>query len=353
MALPLARPSSAPAITLAPPDAGPRAAPQPRELPAWRRPFLWVLLALIVGIAAVPVIVGSAAMREEFFLILMLVIMATSINIIMGYTGYVSFGHVVFFGLGGYTAFFLMMKLQVHFVLAALVGGALAVLFAVVLGSAVLRLRGAYFALATIGVNEATRSVVMNVEPLGGATGMFFNYAIYGQYGGAKMALWLAYYAIVVVALAAVAASYFVRRSKFGLGLMAIREDQDTAQVLGISPARHKVAAFAVSALFPALSGAIFFFKNGVIEPGTAFHLLTSIEGLVMVMLGGVGTISGPIVGAVVYERLRAFLLTNPLFSALHLAIAGVLLLVIVLFVTAGVVGALRQRFALIRAYVE
>jgi branched-chain amino acid transport system permease protein len=339
------RPTTAAAAT-----ATPRSA---IDLPAWRRPFLWVTLLLVGAVAAVPVIVGSAAMREELFLILMLVIMASSINIIMGYTGYVSFGHVVFFGVGGYIAFFLMMRLQLHFVLAALAGGAGATVFAVLLGSAVLRLRGAYFALATIGVNEATRALVSNFEPLGGATGMFFNYAIYAQYGGAKMALWLAYYAIVVVALLTIATSFFVRRSKFGLALMAIREDQDTAQVLGIDPARHKVAAFGISALFPALAGAIYFFKNGVIEPHGAFHLLTSIEGLVMVMLGGVGTISGPIVGALVYERLRSFLLTNPLFSALHLAVAGVLLLVIVLFVTAGVVGALRQRFALIRAHVE
>ncbi len=319
----------------------------------FRRWFLWITLAIVGGVAAVPVIIGSAAMREELFLVLMLVIMATSINIIMGYTGYVSFGHVVFFGVGGYVAFALMMRFQLHFVLAALAGGGAAVLFALVLGSAVLRLRGAYFALATIGVNEATRSLVMNFAPLGGATGMFFNYSIYAQYGGAKMALWLAYYAIVGVALLSIAASYFVKRSKFGLGLMAIREDQDTAQVLGIDPARHKVMAFAVSAVFPAMSGAIFFFKNGVIEPASAFHLLTSIEGLVMVMLGGVGTITGPIVGAVVYERLRSYLLTNPVFSSLHLAISGVLLLLIVLFVTAGLVGALRQRFALVRAAVE
>jgi branched-chain amino acid transport system permease protein len=166
-------------------------------------------------------------------------------------------------------------------------------------------------------------------------------------------ALWLAYYAIVAVALLTIAASFLIKKSKFGLGLMAIREDQDVAQVLGIDPARYKVIAYAVSAFFPALAGAIFFFKNGIIEPGHAFELLRSIEGLVIVMLGGFGTVAGPIVGAVVYERLRAFLLTNPVFSSLHLAIAGALLLLIVLFVTAGVVGWLRQKVPLLRRYVE
>jgi branched-chain amino acid transport system permease protein len=316
-------------------------------------PFLWVTLVVVGGVALLPILTTSASMREDLFLILMFVIMASSINIITGYTGYVSFGHVVFFGIGGYLAFYLMQTYALHFVLAALVGGVGAVVFAVLLGIPVLRLRGAYFALATIGVNEAVRALVSNLEPFGGSVGMFFNYAVYDAYGGAKNALWLAYYALVVVALVTIAVSFGIKRSKFGLGLMAIREDQDVAQVLGINPARHKVIAYACSAFFPALAGAIFFFKNGIIEPGPAFHLLTSIEGLVMVMLGGLGTVAGPIVGAVVYERLRAFLLTNPIFSSLHIVIAGILLLLIVLFVTAGVVGWLRQRFAFLRRYLE
>ncbi len=319
----------------------------------WQHPFLWITLVLVLAIALIPIFTGSASLREDMFLILMLVILASSINIIMGYTGYVSFGHIVFFGLGGYLAFYLMQNSQMHFVLAALIGGIGAVVFAILLGIPVLRLRGAYFALATIGINEAVRTFVANLEPFGGSVGMFFNYEVYNAYGGAMNALWLAYYAIMVVALLTIATSFLIKRSKFGLGLMAIREDQDVAQVLGIDPARYKVIAYAISAFFPALAGAIFFFKNGIIEPGHAFELLRSIEGLVIVMLGGFGTVAGPIVGAVVYERLRAFLLTNPFFSSLHLAIAGILLLVIVLFVTAGLVGWLRHRFTLLRRYVE
>lgn len=319
----------------------------------WQHPFLWVMLVLVGAVALIPIFTNSASLREDMFLILMLVILASSINIIMGYTGYVSFGHIVFFGLGGYLAFFFMQNAQMHFVPAALIGGIGAVVFAVLLGVPVLRLRGAYFALATIGINEAVRTFVANFEPFGGSVGMFFNYEVYNAYGGAMNALWFAYYAIVVVALLTIATSFAIKKSKFGLGLMAIREDQDVAQIMGIDPARFKVIAYAISAFFPALAGAIFFFKNGIIEPGHAFELLRSIEGLVIVMLGGFGTVAGPIVGAVVYERLRAFLLTNPIFSSLHLAIAGVLLLIIVLFVTAGLVGWLRQRFPLLRRYVE
>ncbi len=318
-----------------------------------RNTSLWLILAIVGGAALLPVITDSAATREDFFLMLMLVILASSINIIMGYTGYVSFGHIVFFGLGGYVGFYLMQSQQVHFVAAALVGGLVASLVALLFGIPVLRLRGAYFALATIGINETMRTFVANFDPFGGSVGMFFPYEVYNSYGGAKNALWLAYYAIIVVALLTIGASFLIKKSKFGLALLAIREDQDAAQVLGIDPARAKVVAYTVSAFFPGLAGAIFFFKNGIIEPGPAFELLRSIEGLVMVMLGGYGTVAGPIVGAVIYERLRSFLITNPAFSNLHLFIAGALLLLIVLFVTAGAIGWLRQRFPRLRRYLE
>jgi len=318
-----------------------------------RSVFIWALLAVIAAAAAIPVVTNSPSLREELFLVLMLVTIASSLNIIMGYTGYVSFGHIVFFGLGGYFAFYLMQTYQTNFVLAALAGAIPASLIALLIGIPILRLRGAYFALATIGINEAMRAFVNNFEPFGGAVGMFFNFSVYDAYGGARSAGQLAYYAMAVVALATIATSYFIKRSKFGLALLAIREDQDVAMVLGISPARAKVIAYVVSAFFPALAGAIFFFKNGIIEPGAAFDLLRSIESLVMVMLGGIGTVAGPIVGAALYEWFRGFLITNETFSSLHLFIAGVLLLVVVLFVTAGIVGWSRQRFALVRRYVE
>jgi branched-chain amino acid transport system permease protein len=315
-------------------------------------PFVWIILVVVGGASLLPLLTNSVSLREDMFLMLMLVILASSINIIM-YTGYVSFGHIVFFGLGGYLAFFLTKEFQVHFMLAALIGGAGASLIAFLMGMPVLRLRGAYFALATIGINEAFRAFFTNFDLFGGAVGMFFNFAVYDAYGGAKNAGQLAYYAMVVLALVTIATSFAIKKSKFGLGLMAIREDQDASMVLGINPARLKVITYTISAFFPAAAGAIFFFKNGLIEPGPAFELGRSVEGLVMVMLGGYGTVTGPIVGAVVYERLRGFLITNPTFSKAHMVIAGALLLLIVLFVTAGVIGWLRQRVPALRRYLE
>jgi branched-chain amino acid transport system permease protein len=327
-----------------------------------RNVSFWLLLTVVAIVAALPILTNSATLREDLFLILVLVTLASSLNIIMGYTGYVSFGHIVFFGLGGYFAFYLVQTYGLHVLPAALVGGVSASVIAFLLGTPVLRLRGAYFALATIGINEATRAFMNNFEPFGGALGMFFNYAVYDFYGGAKNAGQLAYYAMVVIALGAIATSFLIKKSKFGLGLLAIREDQDAAQVLGIDPARAKVLAYTISAFFPALAGAIFFFKNGIIEPGIAFDLQRSIESLVMVMLGGYGTVTGPIVGALVYDRLRSALITAPPItlgpltvnlSNFHLVVAGLLLLLVVLFVTAGFVGWLRQRVPALRRYLE
>jgi branched-chain amino acid transport system permease protein len=178
----------------------------------------------------------------------------------------------------------------------------------------------------------------------GASTGMSLDFRRYADYGGAGNALWLAYTLLGGVALLSVLLSYAVKNSKFGLGLMAIREDEDAALVLGIASPRMKTIAFVLSAILPAMVGTLFFFKNGNVEPGDAFRLNMSIEGIVMVMLGGNGMVLGPVLGSAVYESLRNFLLTSPIFKDLQLAFAGLLLLLIVLFVPSGLVGWLRRR---------
>jgi branched-chain amino acid transport system permease protein len=214
-------------------------------------------------------------------------------------------------------------------------------------------LRGAYFALATIGVNEAARAFVSNFSPFGGATGLSLDYSVYGLYGGSMKALWLAFILVWLIAIAVVVASYLVKQSRFGLGLMAIREDEDAAMVMGVRAPWAKTWAYAISAFFPGIIGTIYFFKNGNVEPGDAFRLHMSIETLVMIMLGGQGTVLGPILGSLAYERLRGYLLVSPLFKSLHLAFSGVALLLIILFVPAGAVGWLRRRFARLRGVLE
>ncbi|MFZ1398229.1 MAG: branched-chain amino acid ABC transporter permease [Candidatus Promineifilaceae bacterium] len=310
---------------------------------------LIVTIGVLLMLVAWPAITGKDITRETTFTILLSVALASSLNILLGYTGYVSFGHVVFFGLGGYVGFYLMSAQGMSLWISMLAGGVSAGVLAFLLGKAILRLRGGYFALATIGINEAMRAFINNFEPFGGPTGMTLNFSVYRDYGGAGQALWLSYYVLAALTFIVLIVSYLVRTSKFGLGLLAIREDEDAAEVMGVNAPNVKTWAYVLSAIIPGMLGVLFFFKNGSIEPAPAFRLHFSIEMIVMVMLGGQGTVLGPILGAYGYQSLRGFLLTSPIFKDIQLAVAGVLLLVIVLFVPAGVVGWLRQRVPVLR----
>lgn len=325
----------------------------------WRNPGLWIALIVVVVLALLPLVTRSASLRETLFNVLLSVALASSLNILLGYTGYVSFGHIVFFGLGGYVGFYLIDEAGWHLLPAALAGGLASALLAFLLGLAILRLRGAYFALATIGINEAMKALVVNLPFLGGPTGMELNFQVYRQYGGPAQMLWTVYAAVAVLAAIVVVVSLLVKKSKFGLGLMAIREDEDAAEVMGVTAPRAKTYAYILSALFPGILGALFFFKQGVIEPGSAFRLHMSIELLVMVMLGGAGTVLGPILGAGVYQWLRVSLLTSNIellgmrIRDIQLAVAGLLLLLIVLFIPVGAIGWLRSRSATLRRVLE
>lgn len=321
----------------------------------WLNPGFWITLIIVLGISLPPVFTRNAATREIGFTVLLAISMAVSLNIIMGYTGYVSFGHVVFYGLGGYFGMYLLDTWKAPLLLAVLGGGVISALLAYLLGAAILRLRGAYFALATIGVNEAVRTFIANFKPFGGPTGIELQFNVYKPYGGAAQALWVTYYSVIGIAIFSVIFSFYIKNSKFGLGLMAIREDEDAAEVLGIVTPAAKTLAFVFSAFLPGMIGVLFFFKNGNVEPGDAFRLGFSIESLVMIMLGGQGTLLGPVIGALGYQRLRGTLLTSSVkigmlpLKDFQLVIAGLLMLLIILFIPSGLIGWLRQRFSSLR----
>ncbi len=320
----------------------------------WLSPGLWLPLAITLAVALWPALASNKAYsREVAFTVLLSVGLASSLNIILGYTGYVNFGHIVFFGLGGYAGFYLLSVYHLPLYVAAPAGALASGLLAFLLGKAILRLRGAYFALATIGINEAARAFVKNFAPFGGPTGMTLKFKVYQAYGGANQALWIAYISLAALTVLVIVVSYLVKTSKFGLGLMAIRENEDAAEVMGVVAPDAKTWAYVLSAIFPGMIGVLFFFKNGNIEPGDAFRLQQSIEIIVMVMLGGQGTVLGPLVGSAVYQRLRGYLLVSPLFKNIQLTVSGILLLVIILFVPAGLIGWLRGRSHRMRRILE
>ncbi len=318
----------------------------------WKKHLgIFIPMLAVIGLALWPTFTDSISNRESAFTILKAVALASSLNILLGYTGYVSFGHIVFYGFGGYVGLYFLNEQGWNIWMSMLVGGIASGVLAFLLGKAILRLRGAYFALATIGVNEAVKAFVNNFDLFGGPIGMTLNFKVYKLYGGAAEALSMAFYIMAGLAFAAVLISYLVRVSKFGLGLLAIRENEDAAEVMGVVAPNAKTWAYVLSAIIPGMVGVLFFFKNGNVEPHVAFPLHASIELLVMVMLGGQGTVLGPILGALAYQGMRGYLVTNDFFKDIQLSVSGAILLVIVLFIPAGAVGWIRHRVAPLRRF--
>jgi branched-chain amino acid transport system permease protein len=319
----------------------------------WRRPFLWLILGISLVFALLPYWTDDVQLREGLLLAAVYVILASSLNLMIGYAGYVNFGNIVFFGLGGYVCVYLVTDWHWPLVAAAMVAGFAVSAAALLFGLGILRLRGAFFALATIGINEVVRQLVTNFEPWGGATGIYLSFDAFEPLGGPMQALWTTYFLVIGVMGLSLLMSFAIKNSKFGLGLIAIGQNEDAAATLGVPTPLYKALVYSASAFMPAVAGGLYFFKSGIIEPGSAFNLERSIEAIVMVMLGGQGTVIGPALGAFLYEELRGALLTAEAFSHFQLVIAGALLLVIVLFVPGGLMGFVHRRWPKTRRWLE
>jgi branched-chain amino acid transport system permease protein len=310
-----------------------------------RRPFFWIIAAVIAAFALAPSIGNNVELRERLLLAAVYITLASNLNIMLGYAGYINFGSIVFFGLGGYICVYLISAHQWPLAAGELAAGVAVSFLALIFGLGILRLRGAFFALATIGVNEAVQAFVSNFDPWGGAAGLYLPTTIFAPLGGPMRALWIVYFLLVAVMGASLYLSYAVKRSKFGLGLIAIGQNEDAAGVLGVPAPLYKALAYSLSAFLPALAGGLYFFKSAFIQPPDAFDLNLSTEAMVIVMLGGRGTVTGAAIGAYLYEELRGYLLTSQTFSNFQLVISGVLLLLIVLFVPGGLMGWVYRRW--------
>jgi branched-chain amino acid transport system permease protein len=280
------------------------------------------------------VLVGSE--QRTLAAVFMFVVLAEAWNLIGGFAGYPSFGNVVFFGLGGYTTAVLMAKASVSFWVALPAAALVGALFALLMGIPILRLRGHYFAIATLGLAEGTREVVVNLPGLtGGNSGITIpavgTKAVTSYPGDQGF-----YYYFLVLALVAVAVVWVVSRSRFGYGLRAIAQDEEAAAAAGLDTTRAKIAAFMLSGVLTALAGAIYAFQQVSIYPTRLFDVDITVLMVVMAVIGGSGTVLGPVIGAVALQYLSEWLRDH--FTNAHTFIFGAVIIVAVILLPMGAV---------------
>ncbi|MGB8996221.1 MAG: branched-chain amino acid ABC transporter permease [Pseudonocardiaceae bacterium] len=298
------------------------------------RALSWLLgAAVVAGMIALPSQLYTGQVRV-ITTVLMFVALAQAWNIIGGLAGYACFGQVAFFGIGGYTTAVLMEQVSWSFWLALPVSALGCAGFAALIGLPLLRLRGHYFAIATLGVAEGMREVVTN---LGSVTG-----------GGAGTTVpstaWLGndgfYLLFLLLAAVAVAVAALITHSRFGYGLRAINQDEDAAASAGVNTTRAKVLALATSAAITGLVGSAYAFQQVTIYPQRLFDVDITVTMIVMVVIGGAGTVLGPLVGAVGLQFLSEYLRQN--YPQEHILVLGAVIVAVVLLFPAGLVTVAR-----------
>jgi len=264
---------------------------------------------------------------------LLLATLAQSWNIIGGYAGYASFGNSVFYGLGSYGTAIAMVQWHLPFGVGLALGAVLAVAFAVVLGLPVLRLRGHYFAICTLALAEVMIAIVSNVDIAGRNTGL-----VLPLLRGDALFYEMAFGLLVLTTLAVL----WIARSRFGYGLMSIRENEEAAAVLGVDTTLYKVLAFALSGFFAALAGGIHAYWITFLDPVSAFDIGLNVKMIIMAVFGGPGSTLGPVVGAFLLSGISEVLSTE--ISNLAGLFFGVVIVIAVVFMPRGLAD-LGRRF--------
>jgi branched-chain amino acid transport system permease protein len=295
--------------------------------------ILIAIAVFLVCLVAPPLLAANDYFLQVLFRVALFAALGLAWNMVGGYAGQLSLGHVAFFGVGAY-GLVLFNEAGVPVWLALFLAAVVSAAFAGIIGAIVFRLRGPYFAISTIACAEVVRLIATNSKTMGGAIGL----TTPALFTGASF--WKLFYASAV-ALAAICflVNVWISRSRFGYYLMAIREDQETASAVGIDTARYKLYSFIISAFLTGLGGALYGSAFQFIVPDSILATSVSIQIAIIAMLGGAGTILGPIVGAVVL--ISASEVFKNQFQESHTLIYGVLIVLVVLFLREGIVGSL------------
>jgi len=300
-------------------------------------------LLLLLALLLLPSAGLSPNLVRILFITFVWTITSVAWNLVGGFTGQVSFGFAVFYGLGAYTAG-LMINAGGSPYLGFIEAAAIAALASFFVGLPSFRLRGPYFAIATIGLTEAIRVIMSNLKITGGASGL--SIIEHRQFRQVEH-----YYTALVAVALAVLVSMLIAGSRFGLALRAIKQDEDAAASLGVNPYQSKLWVHAIAAALTGVAGAlharyaVFIDPSG--GPGGVFAFQTGISILLMPVIGGIGTVWGPVLGGVVFGIVEEELVVN--FPNVHLLLYGILLILIILLEPGGLAGLLQKAFWLMR----
>jgi branched-chain amino acid transport system permease protein len=300
-------------------------------------------IVAVLALTAAAFLLAAPAFLGPFWLrilasVFMYAVLAQGMNIMAGFTGYPAFGNVVFFGLSGYTTAILMVKLKLPFAVAILGGVALCPLVVLAIGPPLLRLKGHYFAIATLGFNEAVREVVSNVSDVtGGGMGLSLPVPPWGPAANAAIFYYLF---LAVMVLATLAVREFSRR-RLGIACRAIRDNEEKAEAVGLYTTRYKTTAWMLSATMTGAVGGINAYWMTYIDPPTVFDMAISVKSFVIFLLGGAGTVLGPVAGAFFIELLATFTWSKLL--NWHSGAMGAIIILVVLFAPNGFREALRR----------
>ncbi|HZS83334.1 MAG TPA: branched-chain amino acid ABC transporter permease [Stellaceae bacterium] len=305
------------------------------------RTWICLSLAALVAAALAPLVLAPFYVRVGQ-LVLYSAALGLAWAILGGFAGYWSFGQSAFIGIGAFVGGLAEAELAtappaLQFLVGLAAGSAACAVIAALLAYPVLRLRGIYFAIAMLGVAHVFAELNNNIDIFQGSLGLTFP-----NIGIAGLDPHVFYYELFLVAAAAtLLAAWLIRRSRFGYGLLSIREDEDTARMLGVPTEHYKAAAFVVSAVIAGVLGLIYAHSLGYITTGSVYRDDTNLNAIVYSLLGGMGTLIGPIIGAAILVVLTHVVLGD--FLDFHMFATGLLLVLLVLLAPSGLVGLARK----------
>ena len=312
---------------------------------------------IIIGALVILSYLATAFVDNQYyffagFAILQLLVMALAWNILGGYAGYVNFGSAAFFGLGAYSAIVALQSFGASLITLIIMGGVFAGIVGFATGYLTLRLKGVYFAIATLALLVVSETLIVNWDYVGGAAGAYVlpkrNPMIFGVLiVGKKGALFgnykeLLFFLMCVIALATIVICRFIERSKIGRGLAALRDNEEAAESMGVPTLKLKLIATTLSAAIMGVTGGIFPYYLTFVDPISAFNLEISINALAMPLIGGTATWLGPVLGAIVLGTVQQFI-TVMISSSVNLLVVGLFLVAFVIFAPDGFLGLIKK----------